>query len=366
LNIGIDASRASAGGRGIDRYAVNILRAIDRLDDGNRYTLFTQDSLINYNLSLSNRMKIEHPSRRLRMIHRKRVGFIGRLLFRDIDVFHFPNSEVWYSKYAKTVVTLHDIAPLHFPEHFFRNNREFSVYKESLYFIAQNADAIITVSNFSKNDIVNHLHVNYKKVKVIYNGVDNRFKVMEMPDVNQSQLNERFGIKGKFILFIGGDDFRKNLKILLSAYSKVVERIGPSWKLVIAGKISNSITLNQELSNNVLFLGRVSDEDLLLLYNTADLFVFPSIFEGFGLPVLEAMTCGCPVITSNIASLPEVAGNACVLVNPDDVDNLKDEIIKVLESGELKDKMRNNGLRQASNFSWDNSAAQTISVYRGL
>lgn len=376
MRIGIEASRADPfGKRGMERYVNGLIRALGKVDRENEYILFTEDGLLPARLSLGKNFKTEHPRRRFRMIFRKGVGFIGRLFFRDIDIFHFPNSYAWYSKYAKTLVTLQDIAPFHFPEVFFNSDAAFAKCKQDMLYLKKNAERIITTSEFSKSDIVKRLDIPPEKIDVIYSGIDSKFKPITVTQDQINALKQKFNVDTPYVFFVGGFDFRKDALTLLRAFDAAVKEGGFGHKLVIAGsaledsrlrlpleEVLNSLTIKER----VIFTGPLGDDDLLVLYNCADLFVFPSIFEGFGFPVLEAMACGCPTASSNAASLPEVAGNAAMLFNPGDVQGLKEIIAAVLKVKDLRQGLREKGLKQADKFSWENTAKATISVYREL
>ncbi|MBU1726471.1 MAG: glycosyltransferase family 4 protein [Candidatus Omnitrophica bacterium] len=354
---------------------MNLLRALSRVGHQEEYFLISEDSLLKEKLSLPDNFEREAPKKRFRMINRKGISLIGKILFRDIDVFFFPNSYVWYSKYAKTVVTLHDIAPYKFPERFFKSKKAFNDYKLKLFYIKKNADKIITVSNYSKKDIIAHLGVLADKIEVIYNGVDSKFKRIEISGQQMAGISERFKIEGPFLLFVGGLDFRKNIEVLLKAFDILVKDYNIPHKLVIVGSNygGSLLRLSVEemlkplnISERLVFTGRLSDDDLLVLYNAAELFVFPSIYEGFGLPVLEAMACGCPVICSNTCSLPEVAGKAGLMFDPQDHLLLSKLIKDLLGSKENREELSSNGLKRANLFSWDNSAKETLLVLKAL
>ena len=179
----------------------------------------------------------------------------------------------------------------------------------------------------------------------------------------------KYSITGSFILFVGNISPRKNILALLQAFNKLKKR-GIKHKLVIAGKKDQRYeqvlkTLNElNLGGEVIFTGYVPEEDLPKLYNAADLFVYPSLYEGFGLPILEAMACGTPVVASNVSSLPEVAGDAGLLVNPQDVDALTNAMYKVLTDDKLKESLIDKGLERAKFFSWEKTARETLEVYK--
>jgi glycosyltransferase involved in cell wall biosynthesis len=274
-------------------------------------------------------------------------------------------------------VTLHDLAPLHFPDFFFNSPRKFNNYKRHLAYIRKNADFILTVSRYSKKDIAEKLSYPADRIFRIYNGVDSKFKKLET-NSNQVEFTKRkFDLPEKFILFVGGLDFRKNIATLIKAFKLVQEKtMFKEHKLVIAGnnlvrnnkfyppleKISQDLFMDKQ----VIFLRAFNDEDLVALYNLAMLFVFPSTFEGFGFPPLEAMACGCPVLCSNRCSLPEVVNDAAVLFEPEDTLHLANLMQELLLSSQLLSDLAKKGIERAKFFSWEKAAQETIAVYKEL
>ncbi len=288
----------------------------------------------------------------------------------QVDVYHgVCNFELPLRKVCRYVVTIHDLVPLFFPE---------LVPKKHLLFFrlfmkraAHTADVIITDSEHSKQDIVRYLQVSEKKVRVIYLG-------FTPPDPHKSvrlslpPVLRRYHISRPYVLFVGVIEPKKNLERLVDAFARLRHRYagGQALQLVLAGgkgwfseQLYQKVrTLN--LENHVLFTGFVPDDDLPCLYRGAELFVFPSIYEGFGLPVLEAMSYGTPVVTSLSSSLPEIAGNACMLVDPLNPDAIFQGMLAVLTDNVTRDNMRTAGPRQAQKFSWKRTAEHTYQVYR--
>jgi len=265
---------------------------------------------------------------------------------------------------AKRVVTIHDMIPYIYPETSTR--LDWLIYHIWLPLIVQRLDSIITVSKQSKRDILRYLPVQPEKITVIPAAASTSYQRMNRPQIEQALSHH--GIRFPYILYVGSIQARKNLVRLLEAYAQVCNW-SQNWKLVIVGaahwKYSSVFeTLERlKLTANVHFTGYAAESDLPALYNGASLFVFPSLYEGFGLPVLEAMACGTPVITSNCSSLPEVAGDAAILVNPTDIDALAFAIRQVLEQPDLALSMQEKGIAQAQQFSWEQSARRTKEVY---
>ncbi len=281
----------------------------------------------------------------------------------DVDLIHYPFFDLFTRSMPlldtrKTVVTIHDVVPLEFPDHYpvgIRGNLNFQFQK----FALSRADRVITDSYFSVKSIHKYLRVPHEKIKMVYLAADSIFK----PIKRSSQLNKikkKFQLPDKYILYVGDIGWNKNIPTLVRAAQEI------KMPLVIAGKHAisiESLDLNHpELRHlkgmsldNVLRLGFVSEEDLVYLYNLATVYCQPSFAEGFGLPVLEALACGCPVVSSNAHSLPEVGGEAVVYFDPHDTNSL----INALTGPLLK-----HGAEQAGLFSWENTAMNTIMVYQ--
>ena len=268
------------------------------------------------------------------------------------------------------VVTIHDISFEHFPDIF--TKKEMFIQKKLIPYAAKKSRKIFTVSDFSKRDICEKYGINPEKVVVTYNGKSALFQKSEMTETEKDKLKEQFQLPDEYILYVGNIQPRKNLKRLLQAYVKYTAESSNAKHLVIVGKkawmydsIFEEIKQNH-LEGQVHFTGYVEESDLVKLYNQALFFVYPSIFEGFGLPVLEAMSCGTPVITSNITSIPEVAGDACYMVDPFQVDEICRALVLFSDDAALRREFGEKGLKQAEKFDWKITARQTEKVYEEL
>jgi len=285
------------------------------------------------------------------------------LIIPRCDVFWSPhfNAPILPIKAKKRIVTIHDVYHLAFYESF---NSLQKVYIKLVINSAVNlSDKIITVSNFSKSEIIKYTKVNPEKIEVIYNGVDNnRFKILDR------KVLEPFRSKypENFILYVGNVKPHKNLKNLLKAFSIIQKKNYKDYYLVIVGKKEGFITGDKEifqiledsyeLRTKVIFTGYIEDDELPVLYNLARLFVFPSLYEGFGLPPLEAMACGCPTVVSNLSAIPEVCGDASFYVNPLEPEEIALGILKVLNSDDLRKNLIEKGLERVKSFNWEKSA----------
>jgi glycosyltransferase involved in cell wall biosynthesis len=231
----------------------------------------------------------------------------------------------------------------------------------------RDADKIIAISECTKKDAIRLYGIEEAKIRVIHGGVNPFFRPVS-PDTAEA-VRHRYNLPNHYILYVGTIEPRKNLVTLLEAYRALRNR-DAEIKLVIAGRKGwrqeefFRKLLKTGLEHDIVFTGFVPDQDLPAVYTMADVFAFPSLYEGFGLPVLEAMACGTPVVCSNTSRLPEVAGNAAVLVSPQDVRGWIEALNKILKSDELRTDLHQRGLRQAAGFTWESTARKTCDVYR--
>lgn len=296
---------------------------------------------------------------------------------QNADIIHYPYFEPFFltlpiRKKIKTVVTVHDLTPLVFPKLFpvgIKGKLKWNIQKMAL----KKADAVIADSQSSKRDIAQITEIPESKVHVIYLAADSKFQIIKNRESKKRELKKKYNLPEKFVLYVGDVTPNKNLPRLVSAIKKT------AIPLVLVGKALTNKNFNQgnpwnqdlaivqnEIKNSSQFrvLGYVNDEDLIKIYNLASLFVFPSLYEGFGLPVLEAMQSGCPVITSRKGSLAEVAGSAAEFIDPYDENSIVEGIAKVFEDKKLQETLISKGLAQAKKFSWEKTAQKTIEVYK--
>jgi len=257
--------------------------------------------------------------------------------------------------YNNFIITIHDLSFIRHPEWF---TKKYSLYyKYLIYHISKKARKIITVSKFSKKEIIELLHINEEKIEIIYNAVPYIFKKTK----NINNLN-RFG---NYILAVSSFDPRKNFIGLIQAYNKLRLK---DIKLVIVGSKHRIFSMQdlKENKKNIIFTGYVDDNELITLYQNALLFVYPSFYEGFGLPPLEAMAHGCPVVVSQTSSLPEICGDAAYYINPYDINDISHGIKEVLKDSILRNKLIKNGNKRVSLFNWENSAKKLIETISKL
>jgi len=268
------------------------------------------------------------------------------------------------------VVTVHDLIPLLLPA--YRGSLLVRLYTRLVAAAARKAEAIITVSQASARDIVRYLHVPPERVHVTYEAAGEAFQPVE-DETLLAAIRQKYALPERYFLYLGGFDQRKNLSVLLRAFALLVNR-QPLARLVIAGKLPGRdssmfpdprrLAMESEVEESVTFTGWVAEEDKPALLSGATAFVFPSLYEGFGLPPLEAMACGAPVIASNRSSLPEVVGEGGILVEPTDVEALAEAMEMLLVDDALRAELRQRALAQAAKFSWKQTALETLAVYR--
>jgi glycosyltransferase involved in cell wall biosynthesis len=284
------------------------------------------------------------------------------------DVFHAPHYVLPVAVRSRSVVTIHDCIHLTFPQ-YLPNRAAYAYARGAMWSAARKSDRILTVSEASKRDILHFFNVPPEKIVVVYNGIDERFWIQ--PSAEEiARVRERFQLDHGFVLYAGTIKPHKNLVRLIEAFALLRTGEFEELKLLIIGdEISKLPALRRavhshKLHKHVRFLGFLPDETLAALYRLASVFVFPSLYEGFGLPPLEAMASGTPVVTSNVSSLPEVAGDAAILVDPYDVSSIVDGVRRVLTDPLLADDLRKRGLARARDFSWERSVARTHDIYR--
>jgi glycosyltransferase involved in cell wall biosynthesis len=364
VRIGIDARKLHDFG--IGTYIRNLLRELARLDRETEYVLLCQarDTDIAARLGENFRAVVD-PSPPYSI--REQVTVPWALRRAGVRVFHAPHYVLPPLARCRSVVTIHDCIHLMFPE-YLPNRLALGYARASLWLASRTSDRILTVSEASKRDILRFFDVPADKITVIYNGIDERF--LKPPDDEEVRRTcERYQLESEFVLYAGNVKPHKNLERLIDAFHLVRQRGLDHLQLVIIGdEISRYAELRRavhryNLHKHVRFLGHLAEESLMALYRRASAFVFPSLYEGFGLPPLEAMASGAPVVTSNVSSLPEVVGDAAVLVDPRDAASIADGIYRVLDDSGLRADLRARGFVRAAEFSWERAVRQIRDIY---
>ncbi len=379
MKIAIDARWIFPEISGIGVYTRELITNLTAIDRKNDYFLIFSDN--NPVAALKNKLNNKLPDN----FHILMVDFgifsiknqlkLPRILKQNnIDIFHSPNYMIPLLAFprnksgkTKCITTIHDVIPMIFPHHAPKSlkSRIFPVFVFLMREVGKRSDIIITDSKSSASDIIKHLKIpeaSSKKIKVIYCGKGSNYK----PVSKQEKIEKN---NFKKILYVGRSDPYKNLTVLIKAFALALKKLDNNAKLIIAGSPDKrypegrELTRSLNLQNNIVWTGYLSDEDLVRTFQTADLLVHPSQYEGFGLPVLEAMACGIPVISSNASSLPEVGGDAVLYCPPNDIEQYAENIVNVLNNKELAKELSEKGIKQAAKFSWRKTAQDTLDVY---
>ena len=354
---------------GISRYSYCLLQALRGDAGGHRVTALVGGSSVPAGLEETPTFRVlpsgwpsDRPAARIVW-----EQVVQPLLLRRLrpDVLHGLSYALPLAHVGAMVVTVLDLSFLRFPQYFNRANR---VYLGAMTRLAvRRARRVIAISEFTRTEIVRLLGVPPERVAVVHCGVDERFRPVRDPAVLETFRRER-GLPERFILYLGTIEPRKNLERLLDAYARIRRHLphklvlagGRGWKA--EGVYARIAAL--DLERDVLLPGYVPMEEQPLWYNGADVYVYPSLYEGFGLPPLEAMACGTPVVAARAASLPEVVGDAAVLVDPLSVDALSEALLRVASDADLRRTLGLAGVARAEQFTWTRTALQTLEVYR--
>ena len=352
---------------GIGTYVRNLLRHLSRLDKDTEYLLLcrVEDSGIAEELG-ENFRAIAEPSRPYSASEQLRIPLDLRR--EKVDLFHAPHYVLPPLTPCKSVVTIHDCIHLRFPQ-YLPNRLAYGYARTSLWIATHRASRVMTVSEASKRDILRYFRIPQAKVDVIYNAIDERYG--EPPSADEiSRVQERYQLNAPYVLYAGNIKPHKNLERLIEAFHAL--RQDPDLAhvklLIIGDEISKYATLRRavhkyKLHKHVRFFGFVQDKTLAVLYRLARVFVFPSLYEGFGLPPLEAMASGTPVITSDVSSLPEVVGDAALLIDPLDPAAIAEAMRRVLMDSDLHEDLRQKGFKRVREFSWDRSIRRVREIY---
>lgn len=362
MKIAIDIRCAGGEKVGKGWYTFHLVQSLLKLDDKNEYILYARDGIPGFG---------EFKNARLKLFSSK-GAFWHYQVARDIskekvDIFFAPSSYIIPSilpAAIKTVLTIHDLVAFIYPN---THNKKATIIEKLLLRRAlRRAAHVCAVSENTRKDILERFHYEPKQIDVIYCGASDEFKPVAKEKLKDFIV--KTNLPEKFFLAVGTLEPRKNYLNLIKAFKEVSDRY-PDYSLIIVGKegwdyeeIHAAIKLNY-LNKKIHLLGYLSNTSLVNLYSLAKAFVFSSFYEGFGIPPLEAMQCGCPVIASNTSSLPEVVGNAALLVNPESHSQITEAMLKIIKDPELSDQLREKGLKQANKFSWEDSAQKLLKIF---
>lgn len=367
MNIGIDARAARwYRGTGIGTYTYQLIYNINQMDKLNRYLLFLPDENIS-DLNPGDNIDIKLISEDKKDNFWEEIDIPNILTDTGIDVYHVPQNGIGLpkEKNCPSIITLHDVIPYKMPETV--GPQYLDIYNREIPWITKNCDSIITVSSYSKKDIADTLGFPEEKIFVTHLAAEEIYYPRNKVEC-KNFINKEYGIKDDFILYVGGFSPRKNIKGLIQAFGRIKEKLKNNCKLVILGKKGRSyydyrdLAYNLGLKEDVVFTGYVPVEQLPIFYNAAAIFCYPSFYEGFGLPPLEAMACGTPTISSNVTSMPEILGDDVIYIEPEDVEAMSEKILQLLGDKKLRVEMSFKGLRRSAMYSWKKTAIETIQV----
>lgn len=351
MKIGIDVQTTTGQKTGFGFYVQNLVENIKKIDKHNEYILLKPDSSEDFSTPkrfIWDQFKIPAMAKN-----------------KHIDILHQPCFSLPIFYKGKIIATIHDLIAVKFGQDIPFFSRQF--FARWMPYTYKKADAIIAISEHTKKDILKYVDIHEDKITVIPSAADSKYKQID-DKKNIARVQKKYNLGDKYLLHIGTLNPRKNLIFLVDVFSQVLKRF-PDYKLVIVGKEGWYFEKLYEnvkqlgIQDKVIFTGYLDEQDKVYVYNGATLFVFPSLYEGFGLPPLEAMNCGIPVISSNTSSMPEVVGDAGILISPHDKDKWISSICKVLSSQDLRKKMSTQSLKRAKMFSWEQCAKKTIALY---
>jgi glycosyltransferase involved in cell wall biosynthesis len=364
VRIGIDARKLHDFG--IGTYIRNLLRQLARLDQETEFVVLCLPEDLDRVAALGENFRaVRETAANYSIAEQFKIPLALRR--ERVTLFHAPHYVLPPLVRCRSVVTIHDCIHLMFPQ-YLPNRFALAYARASINMAARRAVRVLTVSHSSKRDILRFVATEPEKIDVIYNAYDERFGV-EPREEDVVRVRERYQLHDEFVLYAGNVKPHKNLERLIQAFHIVRRRNLDHLKLVLIGdEISKYAALRRavhqhQLHKYVRFLGYLPEETLAVMYRLAAVFVFPSLYEGFGLPPLEAMASGTPVVTSNVSSLPEVAGDAALLVDPYDPRAIADGIERVLTDEQLRRELRVKGLARAKQFSWEDSVRRVHEIY---
>ncbi|PRR78661.1 Capsular glucan synthase [Clostridium liquoris] len=367
MRIGIDARGITLyKGTGIGTYTENLLKYLLNIDKENHYHIYWCGK--DYHKYYKENSKIIATSKKHKNFF-EQLYFPSNLVKENIDLYHVPQNGIGLCEdiSCKKIITIHDLIPYIMPETVGKGY--LNKFLRDMPRLINSCNGIITVSQWSKKDILRFFPI-IDEDKIFVTPLAADWKYMPMDKEKCKYILRKFyNIEKPFILYIGGFSDRKNVDSLIAAFSQVYKKLNKDYNLVIAGanrdtaKYLANLSNNLEVSSRIIFTGFVPTEHLPLLYNGCDVFVYPSLYEGFGLPPLEAMSCGACVISSNLSSIPEVVGDGGILIHPLDIKSFVDTLEKVLNDNTLQESLKSKALKRASLFSWENTAKKTLEAY---
>jgi glycosyltransferase involved in cell wall biosynthesis len=365
MKIGIDIRTAGGEKTGKGWFTFHMTQNLLKLDKKNEYILYAKDGVAGFEQFKNAKQKLINGGS---IFWHKNVANNAKK--EGVEVFFAPSSYItpfFLPKSIKTILTVHDLVAFLFPE----GNDKKATFIEKMFLrkAIKKATKIIAVSKNTKKDLEEKFNDAKGKIEVVYCSSGEEFKPVSKESLQE--FIKKTSLPKKFFLSVGTLNPRKNYPTLIKAFAKLNEKY-PNYNLIIVGgkglsyEEIKSLIKENYLNKKVHLLGYLSTKSMIGLYNLAEAFVFPSFYEGFGIPPLEAMRCGCPVISSYTSAMPEVVSDAALMINPDNVDEIFGAMIKIIEDEDLKENLMNKGLIRSKKFSWKDSGAKLLEIISGL
>lgn len=369
MKILLDARGASwYNGTGIGTYTFNLIESMININNSNnKFHLFC---------SGGKEEAFNKDNTKIIMSSKKHQHFFEDYYIplyankESIDLYHVPQNGIGLNEKGDflKIVTIHDLIPYVLPETVGKNYLK--NFLKDMPAIINNADGILTVSEYSKKDILKFFP-SFPSERIIVTplAANKNFKPLDKRKCKQEMV-AKFNINNPFVLYLGGFSLRKNVKLLIDVFNNIFSSLNGEFDLVIAGSLKDEGLKLKEYSNNlegrnhIKFIGFVEDSFLPVLYNASELFVYPSLYEGFGLPPLEAMSCKTPIISTNITSIPELVKNPYVLIEPNNKHDLENRLVTLLNNDKLRHALGNEGFENSKNFTWEKTAKKTLNSYK--
>lgn len=376
MKIAIDVSQITYKGTGVATYTSELVKHLVKLDHQNEYILFgmslrNKDSIVSFfdemretNATINCKLLNIPQTIANALWNKLHVLNIDKLI-GPVDILH---SSDWVQPptTAKKITTVHDLIVYKYPE--VSHPYIIQTQKSRLYWVKKECDMIVTDSITSKEDMITILRFNPSKVQVVYPGLQGKYTKQNNKERNR--VCEKYKLDNDYILTVGKIEPRKNLKTTLACFEHflnhpTIHRLGKGFELVIigAGGWDNNVHISNK---NIRMLGYVDGKDMPALYSSAFLFLYPSLYEGFGLPILEAMACGCPVITSGRGSLKELAADAALIIDPLNEKEIVNNMVQLVIDNKLRDNLVEKGLKQSKKFQWNKTASKLINIYKNM
>ena len=355
---------------GVGWYIYNIVKELSKSDKNDYIAEFINfmgrhdvKSQIDYDIKIKQNKMITYT---MYNFLTKKLNIRHNLIFgTKSDIYHFFNFTIPKNIKGKVIITIYDTVFFSAPETM-GDMKAISEYK----YAAERSDLIITISENAKSDIIKHFNVDEKKIQIVTPGIDLQKYSYNYTDIELENVRKKYDLPQNYILYLGTIEPRKNIERIVKAFKNYKKEVKDDLKLVIVGnkgwKYDNIMKLIESMGTDIILTGYIDEEDKIPIYKLAQIFVFPSLYEGFGMPVLEAMAAGVPVVTSNVSSLPEVAGDAAILVDPLSEDEIFEAYKKILLDKQLQREMIEKGLEQAKKFQWKKSVEVLEKVYEKM